>query len=86
MEKMSAAKFVAGYSPTGFLKSFSIMTKIFIILLAGYLLWVGIIKPNTKWRLATTTQRAEQIVNNTYNPEKKSLVSFKLWFLKISMF
>jgi len=86
VEKLSAVKFVSGYNITGFAKAFAIGSKIAIIVSLGWFIWTGAIQPHTKWRVASTTQKAEQIINNTYNPESKSLIEFKLWFIKVKVF
>ena len=85
MEPLSAAKFVSGYSPTGFIKAFAIGSKIAIIVALGWFLYVGMIKPHTN-PTPTTAQSAEQIINNEYNyPEKKSLIDFKVWIFRIKV-
>ena len=83
MEKLSAAKFVSGYSPIGFLKAFSVGSKIAIIVALGWFIYVGMIKPHVD-PTPTTTQQAEIIQNITY-PEKKSLIEFKVWILKVKI-
>ena len=63
MEKLSATKFVKGFAPTGFVKAFSIGCKIAIILLAGWLIWVGLIKPHYD-PIKTTQQVANRDFTN----------------------
>ena len=52
----------------------------------GWCVWVGLIQPHTKYRVASTNQSAEQITNVTNNyPEKKSLIDLKVWFIKVKL-
>jgi len=78
MEKVNAAKFVAGYSATGFVKAFSIGSKIAILIGLGWLVWTGVVQPHTKWRVASTIQKAEQITNIDNHPKGRHHIEL-LW-------
>ena len=48
----------------------------------GFFVWAGykVFNPDP-----TTTQKAETIVNNTYNPEKRSLIDWKIWIFRVKV-
>jgi len=78
MEKVSASKFVAGFNATGFMKAFSIGMKLAMIIGLGYAVYVTVIQPHTKWRVASTIQKAEQITNIDNHPKGRHHIEL-LW-------
>lgn len=77
-EKLNASKFVKGFNPLGFIKTFSIMTKMAIIIGLGYAIYITAIKPHGKNRTPTTIQQAEEITNIDNHPKKRHKIEL-LW-------
>ena len=87
-DPITAAKFFSGvFNPKTHLKTFSFLIIIAFWALIGWSVYTGLIKPHTKYRLPTTTQKAEKIENVTNNyPEKKSFIDWKLWIFRVTIF
>ena len=56
-----------------------------LILLGLYMVWVTVIQPHTRFRVASTQQKAERIVNYNIDIHKEScLIDFKLLGIRLS--
>ena len=85
MEKLNAAKFVAGYGITGFAKAFAIGSKIAVIVALGWLIYVGMIKPHTNPN-PTTTQLAKRDFHNTnIYREDSRFIGIKIGWFKLGI-
>jgi len=62
-----------------------VLGTVALIAIGLWFIWTSAIQPHTKWRVASTVQKAEQIVNNTYNPEKRSLIDWKIWVFRVTI-
>ena len=56
-----------------------VLSVIAIVIFIGYSIY-KVINPDP-----TTTQKAKTIINNTYNPEDKSLIDFKVWIFRVKI-
>lgn len=50
----------------------------------GWSIWTGLIQPHTKWRVASTIQKAEKIENITHEAKKRHHIelfwgAIKIW-------
>ena len=85
MEKLNAKKFIKGYSPLGFVKSFAVGSKIVIIVWIGWLVYVGMIKPHFN-PIKTVTQTAKRdFTNVNIYREDTRFFGLKLGWLKLGI-
>jgi len=85
MEKLNAAKFVAGYGITGFAKSFAIGSKIAIILALGWFIYVGMIKPHINPNPTITQQAKRDFINTNIYREDSRFFGLKAGWLKLGI-
>jgi len=55
-----------------------------LVALAGWSIWTSFIQPHTKYRVASTVQKAERITNNEFQSKKRHKIELfwgavKLW-------